>query len=66
MTAREIIAALILRGVKRREIAKKLNVTDQMIHQVIYGRSTSRRVQAYIARLIGEDVDVIWPRGEVA
>ena len=66
MTAREIIAALMLRGVRQTEIAKRLGVSKSMVHHVIYGRSTSRRVQCYIARLIGEDVDLVWPRQIVA
>lgn len=66
MTAREIVAALTLRGMRQTEIAKRLGVSKTMVNHVIYGRSTSRRIKCYIARLIGEDVDMVWPRQIVA
>lgn len=66
MTARKIIAALMLQGVKQIDIARRFGVSKAMIHQVVYGRSKSRRIQMEIARIIGEDVDEIWPRQEVA
>lgn len=62
MKPNEILAALMLKGVKQREIAQKLKVTHVAINHVIYGRGKSRRVQEEIARIIGRDVNEIWPQ----
>ena len=61
MTPTEIKAALVLKGVKMNEIARKCNVKPTTISQVIAGRSKSIRIQFTIARIIERDFHEIWP-----
>jgi len=63
MTPREILAEMVLRGVKQVDIAKEVGVTPGFIHQVIYsiGRNKGYRVRAYIASAIDKSVEEIWP-----
>ena len=42
--AREIKSEMALRGITNTEVAKRLDVTQQLVSQVIYGRATSARV----------------------
>ncbi|WIW70636.1 helix-turn-helix domain-containing protein [Anaerosinus gibii] len=60
MTANEILAVFRLKGVTQMSIARKFDVSHVMIHQVIHGRSKSRRIQEEIARILGKDIDEIW------
>lgn len=62
MTPRDILRELWLREVTQTEIAKKCGVTHTMIHQVIYGKSKSRRIQKEIAGIINKDVNEVWPQ----
>lgn len=62
MTPWDILRELWLREVTQKEIAKKCGVSHTMIHQVIYGKSKSRRIQKEIAGIIGKDVNEVWPR----
>ncbi|VBB05036.1 Hypothetical protein LUCI_0242 [Lucifera butyrica] len=61
MTPRQIKAAIILAGESQRRIARRLKVTDGAITQVIYGITTSGRIQREIARVIGKKAKEIWP-----
>ena len=61
MTAEEILAAFKIKKVTQIEIAKKFGVSHVMVHQVIYGRSTSRRIQTEIARILEKEICDIWP-----
>lgn len=62
MKTREILAALMVRGVRQTEIAKRLGVSKGMISHVIHGRKKSYRIQYYIAKLLDEEIDEIWPQ----
>lgn len=61
MTAEEILAAFRIKRVTQMEIARKFGVSHVMVHQVIYGRSTSRRIQEEIARILEMNVEDVWP-----
>lgn len=63
MTPREIRAAMVLRGVKLKDIASEAGVTTGFVHQVIYsiGRNKGYRIRPYIAKAIGKTVDEVWP-----
>lgn len=60
MTAEEILAAFRIKRVTQMEIARKFGVSHVMVHQVIYGKSKSRRIQAEIARILEMSIDEIW------
>ena len=62
MEPKEILAALILKGVKQTEIANKAKVARSLVSQVIHGRCKSRRIQEEIAKVIDKDVDEVWPQ----
>lgn len=61
MTAEEILSVFMLKGVTQAELARKFGVSHVMIHQVIHGRSKSRRIQEEIARILGKEMEEIWP-----
>lgn len=49
----EIKAALVLRGIRQKAIARRLSVTPQTVNAVVAGRKRSARVQREIARALG-------------
>lgn len=61
MTAEEILSVFQLKGITQVALARKFGVSHVMIHQVIHGRSKSRRIQEEIARILEKDVNEIWP-----
>jgi len=61
MTRAERKAALILHGIKMRDVAQKLKVQPTTVSQVVAGRSKSARIQKYLAKQIGKTVEEIWP-----
>jgi len=65
VTPREIRAALILRGVKQRDVAQELGVAEAIVSQVISRKRTSERIERAIARAIGRPVHEVFPK-EVA
>jgi len=62
MKPEEIQRLLKNKGVKQRQLAKTLGVSDQMIHLVIHGRADSRRIMKRIAKITDLEVHEIWPR----
>lgn len=62
MTANEILAALRSKGIRQMDIARKFGVSHVMIHQIIQGNSKSRRIQEEFARILGKDINEIWPK----
>lgn len=65
MSPREIRAELVLRGIKQREIADALGVSETVVSLVIDRKRRSQRVQRAIARAIGRPVHEVFPK-EVA
>lgn len=68
MTAREIKAALILHGIKLKDIGARAGVSGEAVSLVISGkgrRYKGYRVRTIIAEALGVPVEDIWP-GEPA
>lgn len=61
MHAADIKAGLQKAGVKMREIAQELEISETTVSQVIYGRSSSYRVAKRIASHLNKSVNDIWP-----
>ena len=61
MTAREIKAALILKGVTQAAIAKEAGVSQTLVHLTIKGAERNRKVRSVIAKILGIPVQEIWP-----
>lgn len=62
MTASEVRAMLMLKGVSQSQIADQLGVSDAMISQVIDGKRSSERVQHAIAQAIEKPVHQVFLR----
>ena len=62
MKPNEILAALMLKGIRLVDIARRFNVTRGVVSNIIHGRTQSRRIQAAIAKAIDKDVDEVWPQ----
>ena len=52
---KQIKAALVLIGVTQKAVAESLGVSTTLVHQVIYGKATSRRVRREISSRLGYD-----------
>lgn len=61
MTADQILEGLWTKNVTQTEIAKRFGVSHVMVHQVIYGKSRSRRIQAGIAEILGRELEEVFP-----
>lgn len=61
MHREQIKAAIRMIGVTPAMIAEELNISQSAVTSIIAGRSTSARVQNYIAKLIDKPVNEIWP-----
>jgi len=48
-------------GYTQRAVARELNVSLSVVGNVIHDRVTSHGVAVFIARLIGSDVQELWP-----
>lgn len=54
-------AALVLKGVKQADIARRLGVAPTHVSDVIYGRRRSARVEEAIAEALGRPQGEIFP-----
>ena len=61
MSTKEIKILLIRADVKQADIARKLKVSKQAVHNVIKGIAESRRIKAEIAKALGMDIKDLWP-----
>lgn len=61
MTAEQILEELWTRNITQTELAKRFGVSHVMIHQVIYGKSRSRRIQAGIVKILGRELEEVFP-----
>jgi lambda repressor-like predicted transcriptional regulator len=61
MHPEDIKAELRKLGFKQRDVSRLLGLSDEIVHNVIQGRTTSFRCAKLIAELIDRDIDEIWP-----
>ena len=57
----DIQAELKKRGLSQSHIADVLNVSNQSVARIIYGRDKSKRIATYISDVIETPVEEIWP-----
>lgn len=62
MTAREVKAQLVLKGVSYARIAEILGVTRQLVGAVVRGTAQSARVEAAIAAVLNTPVHEVFDR----
>lgn len=62
MDATEIKKLLGSKGLTQADVAAKIGVTPQAVHEIIVGRTTSQTARFAFAMAIGEDPETIWPR----
>lgn len=62
MDANAIKALLEEKGLTQAEVAGRIGVTPQAVHEIIMGRTTSRTARFAFASAIGEEVEAIWPQ----
>lgn len=62
MDANRIKALLEEKGLTQVEVAARIGVTPQAVHEIIMGRTTSRTARFSFASAIGEPVEAIWPQ----
>lgn len=62
MKPNEIKAALILKNIKHKDVARALAVSEASVSLVVSGISRSHRIQSYIAQLLNRPMDEIWPK----
>lgn len=55
---------MAFKGIKGRDVARKLGVTDNWVYIVINGHRKSPRVQKAIADMLGMKVRELWPEDE--
>lgn len=48
-------------GATQADLSRDLEVSKTVVNEVIYGRTTSRRIAEHIAKKIGKTLDDIWP-----
>ena len=61
MEANEIKALLAKKGLTQKDVADRIGVTGQAVHEIIMGRTTSRTARFAFAMAIDEDPETIWP-----
>jgi lambda repressor-like predicted transcriptional regulator len=60
MTGLEICFELKKRGWTQIRIARALGVTQSAVHQVVFNRIRSRKIRAFIAAVLNQEVKSIW------
>jgi lambda repressor-like predicted transcriptional regulator len=61
MTAREIKAALILKGVTQTAIAKEAGISQTLVNLTIQGVERNRKARNGISKALGIPIHEIWP-----
>lgn len=68
MTSKEralkIIYKIRLAGSSQKAVAKISRVKPQTVWNVIWGRSESKPIKRTIARIVGEQVEDLWPKDD--
>ena len=57
----DIKAEIEKSGTSQADLSRDLKVSKTVVNEVIYGRTTSRRIAEHIAAKIGKSIDEIWP-----
>ncbi len=57
----DIKAEIQKSGITQADLSRDLEVSKTAVKEVIYGRTTSRRIAEHIAQKIGKSIDDIWP-----
>jgi lambda repressor-like predicted transcriptional regulator len=57
----DIKAEIEKSGISQADLSRDLEVSKTVVNEVIYGRTTSRRIAEHIAKKIGKSLDDIWP-----
>ena len=60
MTPEQIIQALDNVEISQAGLARDLNVSRSLIHQIIYNKATSHRARCHIAKAIKRSVGEVW------
>lgn len=61
LSPRERKAALVLKGIKQADIARRLGVAPTHVSDVVYGRRRSVRVETAIAEALGQPAPEVFP-----
>jgi len=61
MEAIDIIYQLQRLGKSQVQIARELGISTGVVNNVIHGRVTAHPVATYIATLLGQQVETLWP-----
>ena len=57
----EIVFELRRRGLSQVAVAARLGVAHATVNNVIHGRATSYRIASYIADVLQQRLEVLWP-----
>ena len=60
MSGIEICYELRKRGWTQTRIARAVGVTQSAVHQVIFNRIRSKKIRAFIAAILKEEIKTIW------
>lgn len=66
MTSKEIKAALVVAEVKHVEIARRADLSPQLVSDVIAGARRNERIETEIAKAIGKPSDDVFPVAQPA
>jgi predicted transcriptional regulator len=66
MNGKEITRKIKRSGHKVKDIAESLNVRSPFVSQVIHSVRPTKRIRQYIADLLGESVETLWPEEDQA
>lgn len=65
MTAREIKAGLILKGVTQTAIAKEAGISQTLVSLTIQGVERNRKARAGISKALDMPIQEIWPENKL-
>lgn len=60
---RKVKSLMMLKGLRSKDIAKDLGVTETWVSLVLNGRRRSPRVRQAFADALGMNVEELWPNG---
>lgn len=51
---------LVLHGIRNRDLARAIGVSEAFVSMVLHGKEESRRVKQFIAQALGIKVEKLW------